>query len=110
MRWATCSENNKNRQTMSANASGYVGVSGYERYKKWRVVYGINQTHKHIGYFRTNEEAARAHDRAALEVDPARCVLNCPIPQAQRDVYISYYQLKTNLAKTRAIIDEFNKL
>ena len=55
---------------MSANASGYVGLSWYEQYEKWRAVDGMNQTHKHIGYFKTNEEAARAYDRAVLEVDP----------------------------------------
>ena len=90
---------------MSANASGYVGVSWYKRYEKWRAVYGINQTHKHIGYFKMNGKAARAYDRAILEVDPEHCVLNFSIPQAQRDVYISDHQLKNNLAKNQAIID-----
>ena len=65
---------------------------------------------KHIGYFKSKEEAALAYDRAILEVDPEHCVLNFPIPQNQRNVYISYHTLKKHLADIKSVIDGFNKI
>ena len=51
-----------------------------------------------LTYFKIKEECAKAYDKAMLEVDPEHCVLNFPIPQNQRNVYISYHTLKEHLA------------
>ena len=110
LRWTTCSENNRNKQLTSNNTSGYKGVSWHKQHQKWEVKYKIDGKRKFIGYFDSKEEAGRAYDRAVLEVDPEHAVLNFPIPEAQRNVYISYHTLKKHLAEIKSIIDGFNKL
>ena len=110
LRWTTNSENNRNKQLTSKNTSGYVGICWHKRQKKWLASYKLNSKSKHIGSYKTKEEAGRAYDRAILEVDPEHCVLNFPIPEAQRNVYISYHTLKKHLAEIKSIIDNFNKL
>ena len=41
---------------------------------------------------------------------PKHAVLNFPIPQKHRNVYISYHTLKKHLADIKSVIDSFNKL
>ena len=110
LRWTTGSENARNKQLTSNNTSGFKGVCFDNTHNRWRAKYSINYQKKHIGYYRTKEEAGKAYDRAVLEVDPEHAVLNFPIPEAQRNVYISYHTLKKHLAEIKSIIDGFNKL
>ena len=110
LRWTTCSENNRNRKLSSRNTSGYRGIWFDDRFKDWRAEYRLNGLKTNLGYFKTKEEAARAYDKAILEVDPEHCVLNFPIPENQRNVYISYCTLKKHLADIKAVIDGFNKI
>ena len=107
LRWVSSSENNRNKQVTSSNTSGYVGVSWHKQTNKWSASYKLNYKKNHLGYFNTKEDAGRAYDRAVLEVDPEHCVLNFPIPQKQKNVYISYHTLKTHLAELKSIIDGF---
>ena len=110
LRWTTCSENNRNRKLSSRNTSGYRGIWFDDRFKDWRAEYRLNGLKTNLGYFKTKEEAARAYDKAILEVDPEHCVLNFTIPENQRNVYISYCTLKKHLADIIAVIDGFNKI
>lgn len=49
------------------NRSGYKGVDFAMRKRRWRAVITVNGRHRHLGYFATAEEAARAYNRAARE-------------------------------------------
>ena len=110
LRWTTSSENNRNRKLSSRNTSGYRGIWFDDRFKDWRAEYRLNGLKTKLGYFKTKEDAARAYDKAILEVDPEHCVLNFPIPENQRNVYISYHTLKKHLADIKAVIDGFDKI
>ena len=110
LRWTTSSENLRNRQLTSRNTSGYRGIWTDNKTGKWVAEYRLNNKKKHLGSFHSKEEAGRAYDKAILEVDPEHAVLNFPIPQNQRNVYISYHTLKKHLADIKKIIDGFNKI
>jgi hypothetical protein len=68
LRLATRVQNSRNSKRPSDNTSGFKGVSRSKGRRKWRVRIGINGTHKHLGCFRTKEEAAQAYDQAALRL------------------------------------------
>jgi hypothetical protein len=50
------------------STSGYRGVSYMTQYKKYRAYIGINGNQKHIGCFKTPEQAALAYNRKAIEL------------------------------------------
>jgi hypothetical protein len=64
LRPATSSESMANRPLFSNNQSGFKGVYriGSDR---WRAQIRVDRKLRHLGYFRTAEEAARAYDEAA---------------------------------------------
>lgn len=80
LRICTTTENKKNRRAKIQNTSKYLGVclsvqkikhitkDGMIRnyiYKKWMATIGINRKIKNLGYFNTEEDAARAYNEAA---------------------------------------------
>lgn len=76
LRPASYRENERNKPGRGAVA--YKGVSRAPRGFRARI--RVDGRERFLGRFSTAEEAARAYDRAALEVDPAHAWLNFPPP------------------------------
>jgi hypothetical protein len=67
LRFATHQENMKNRKLSLNSTCGYKGVC-FEKYNcKWRARIGINGKQKHLGYYETKEDAAKAYNDSAIE-------------------------------------------
>lgn len=65
LRPATRSQNVANQELTSRNTSGIKGVCFAAWAGKWRALIRIDGQTRHIGYFSTAEEAAKAYDDAA---------------------------------------------
>jgi hypothetical protein len=78
LRLATGTQNNANRRLASNSTSGFKGVNLYKRTGRWRAHIAIHRQQKHLGYFRTAEEAARAYDIAALALFGEFALINFP--------------------------------
>jgi len=67
LREATGFENQRNQKPQTGKTSKYKGVHWYKQTCKWRAQ--IQNKHKNIylGYYNTEEEAALAYNKAALE-------------------------------------------
>lgn len=75
LRLATGSQNNANRTiSKSNNTSGYKGVCWSSYHKKWKA----HCRRKHIGFYSTAEEAAKAYDAKAKELFGEYAKLNLP--------------------------------
>ena len=61
-RWADKTTQAINRRIQKNNTSGYVGVIWNIRNKRWTAYISVNNTKKHIGSFKTIEEAVLARD------------------------------------------------
>ena len=62
-RWADRTAQSVNQRIMKNNTSGYVGVIWNIRNKRWTAYISVNNTKKHIGSFKTIEEAVLARDQ-----------------------------------------------
>lgn len=82
LREATAAQNSRNQRPVRSSASKYIGVTwhfyGRSAVGKWRAQITSDGKKRHLGLFATEEEAARAYDRAAYERDPEFCRLNFP--------------------------------
>ena len=67
LRWATHSENSRNRKMQTNTSSVYKGVCFYKPLQKWAAKLRINAKTKHLGYFTNEREAAEAYNAAAIE-------------------------------------------
>ena len=59
-----------------SKVSSYLGVTRVDG--KWRAQIGVNSTTRSLGYFETEEEAARAYDAKARELHGDKARLNFP--------------------------------
>lgn len=80
LRSATNAQNSANRGPSPAGTSGYKGVNLY-RNGRWRAHVTVRDEHRHLGYYSTPEDAARAYDAAALETWGDFARLNFPQTQ-----------------------------
>ena len=76
LRWVSQSENCRNIGMLKNNTSGYKGVSFYKRYNKYEANICYEGKKHRLGYFHTAEDAAKAYDKKAKELDPVHFTLN----------------------------------
>lgn len=84
LRVASRSQNNQNVRSARNSSSRFKGVTWDASRGKW--IAGIKQNFKrhNLGRFATEEEAARAHDAAALQLYGPYAKLNFPTQQPSR--------------------------
>lgn len=71
LRICTQAQNLRNQKLSKGNTSGYKGVSFMKsgrRQKRWVVKIVLDYKQKHVGYFATKEEGARAYNKAATKL------------------------------------------
>jgi len=67
LRKATQSQNSMNQKNQSGRSSNFKGVCWHTRDHKHQAYIKINQKRKHIGYFDSEIEAAKAYNAAAIK-------------------------------------------
>lgn len=78
LRLASGSQNHGNMAARVGGSSKYKGVSWHKTIKKWKVSLCADRKRKHLGYYTSEEEAARAYDKAARETFGEYARLNFP--------------------------------
>ena len=78
LRICTQSQNTCNRRVSAGKTSKYKGVSRKKHDKKWAAKIAANGTMYHLGYFKSEIDAARAYDQAAKKYHKDFACLNFP--------------------------------
>lgn len=68
LRIATASQNCSNRKSHKNSSSKYLGVNWHKPNKKWRAKISKEGIGQHIGYFDSEEIAALAYNKKAIEI------------------------------------------
>jgi len=80
LRPATPADNSRNARHPKINTSSkYRGVFWNPRAGNWRAAISVNHKKKHIGYFNSETQAAKAYDRAARKYHSQFAVVNFPV-------------------------------
>ena len=67
LRWATCSENNRNRAKRVNATSSYYGVCWHKAAGKWNAQIEIEGKRTNLGFYTDEKEAAQVFNKAAIE-------------------------------------------
>ena len=67
LRWATVYEQGANKSKQLNTSSRYKGVCWYKSTSKWAAQIRIDKKNKHLGLFKSEEAAALAYNKAAIE-------------------------------------------
>ena len=67
LRIATTHENSRNRGKFKNNKSGFKGVAWSEGHQKFSATIYLNGKNKHLGRYKTADEAAAVYKKAAME-------------------------------------------
>ncbi|KXJ56550.1 MAG: hypothetical protein AXW12_00525 [Thalassospira sp. Nap_22] len=78
LRKATKSQNCANSLTYKTNTTGFRGVSWHQRDQVYIAAIGGRVNRRHIGTFRSKEDAARAYDEVAKDIFGDFATLNFP--------------------------------
>jgi hypothetical protein len=78
LRKCTVTQNNRNMRLPQHNTSGFKGVSWEKRRGQWETYITIKNKKKHLGYFSSREDGARAYDKAAKKHFGKFALLNFP--------------------------------
>lgn len=76
LRLATFTQNCQNQRRSSNKTSKYKGVHWHKAQKKWAAKITENKKIHHLGYFKTEEQAAKAYDDAARKYHKEYASLN----------------------------------
>ena len=91
------------------NSSGYRGVAWCNHANKWRVQKFIEGKQRHVGYFDTKEDGAKAFDRYVLDDNPKKIRTNFEYPEHLKDIYIKQHELKTMMEAIMAYKEAFDR-
>ncbi len=68
LRFCTRSQNMANSRGHSKRRSSFKGVSFHTQFKKWRAIITQNKKNHHLGFFKSQVQAAKAYDDRAKEL------------------------------------------
>ena len=68
LRWCSQKDNLANQDKRTKNTTGFKGVAFHKPSKKYQANININGKLKHLGYFKTAEEASQVYEAKAREI------------------------------------------
>lgn len=86
LRLTTSQQNNLNRKALKGTSSKYKGVYWHKLTQKWCSSIKFNRIDRYLGVYVSEEEAARAYDKAARETFGEYARLNFPEEHEQEAV------------------------
>lgn len=68
LRPATAAQNNHNQRPWPGHSSRFKGVSWHRSRRRWQAQIKVDGKNRHLGFFASEEDAARVYETAALEI------------------------------------------